>query len=103
MKKILALIVAALITGCTNTSFMDKALVGDIDGKRIVMFDKGNYYKPQFDSECPIPKDGELVCMIPKERMSNVHSFRDHQKHVAEPNTTKAPPKFHGNYNRNEL
>ena len=63
--------------------------------------DRGDSYVPQFDSDCPIPKDGELLCKIPKERMSNVHSYREHQNHTDEPNHTKAPAKHTGNYNWN--
>lgn len=56
MKKIIAMGIAVLITGCSNNhyAFMDDAVVGDINGRTLVMFPIGNdQYRPQFASDCP--------------------------------------------------
>lgn len=44
MKKIIAMGIAVLITGCSNNhyAFMDDAVVGDINGRTLVMFPIGN-------------------------------------------------------------
>lgn len=95
--KILIVMLVVLLTGCGSVhhSFMDKALVGNVDNKAtIVLFDAGTrngvkYYRPQFHSECgrvynPIYQmdNGSTGCMIRAERIADLHSDREHTPKV---------------------
>jgi hypothetical protein len=76
-----------VLTGCNaHHSFMDKALVADFQGRRIVVFHEYTtgsgieYYRPQFQSDCRVqyryednPSTG---CSIRGDRLSNIRGYR---------------------------
>ncbi|ELF2682314.1 hypothetical protein ACSGWJ_003019 [Escherichia coli] len=89
--KILIVMLVVQLTGCGSVhhSFMDKALVGNVDNKAIiVLFDTGTrsgvkYYRPQFQSDCgrtynPIYQvdNGSTTCHIREERIKKMHQYR---------------------------
>lgn len=95
-----------VLVGCSGKTpeFMHKAVVGDINGRTIVMFPvgDGSKYRPQFTTDCPPSLPGEDRpstggCIIAAERLSNVHSYLEHKEHGQHKNTTKAPTRT-GNY-----
>lgn len=93
MKKgILAACVCAatLLSGCSS-SFMENAVVADINGRTIVLFpdvklNGVQYYKPQHASDCQVEfaygiDETSTACRIREDRLSNVHSYKEHLKH----------------------
>ncbi|XFV43178.1 hypothetical protein AAHX04_15040 [Klebsiella pneumoniae] len=93
--KILIVMLVALLTGCSSVhhSFMDNALVGNVDNKAVVvLFDAGTrngvkYYGPQFQSDCgriynPIYQmdNGSTTCLIREERIQKYNNI-DNKNH----------------------
>ncbi|EPL6079634.1 hypothetical protein RFG42_004208 [Klebsiella pneumoniae] len=93
--KILIVMLVALLTGCSSVhhSFMDYALVGNVDNKAVVvLFDAGTrngvkYYRPQFQSDCgriynPIYQmdNGSTTCLIREERIQKYNNI-DNKNH----------------------
>ncbi|WP_152064239.1 hypothetical protein [Escherichia coli] len=101
MKPLFALAVlatATITTGCTTTTpaFMNEAVVGDINGRTLVLFpvNGGKEYRPQFSSDCQPMLLGEErpstgSCIIAADRLTNIHSFEEHKAHGPHKNTTK--------------
>ena len=95
MKKILIGVLLALSAGCTTThSFMDKAYVGYVDSKAVVLFDAGTrnevkYYRPQFQSDCgriynKLYHDDNTSsgCLIRDTHIAELHPYREHVSKV---------------------
>ncbi|HAX6874939.1 TPA: hypothetical protein JTO19_000368 [Escherichia coli] len=110
MKHLFALAVlatATITTGCTTTTpaFMNEAVVGDINGRTLVLFpvNGGKEYRPQFSSDCQPMLLGEERpstggCIISANRLHNVHSYIEHKAHGPHKNETKALSTIpHGN------
>jgi len=89
MKKILIGVLLALSAGCTTThSFMDKAHVGYVDNKAVVLFDASTcngvkYYRPRFQSDCGRiynksyqDDNSSTVCLIRDTRIAELHPYR---------------------------
>jgi len=91
MKKLLIGVLIALSVGCSTThSFMDKAYVGYVDNKAVVLFDAGTrngvkYYRPKFQSDCgrlysKIYQDDNTStgCFIRSSRIAYLRPYREH-------------------------
>lgn len=93
MKKILIAALLFITTACTtHHSFMDKAVVGYVDGgnQPIVMFPVGvrngvMLYKPQFTGDCGKVYNSDYQsdntttnCYIRAERINGLHSYNQH-------------------------
>ena len=91
LKKILIAVLLVLSTGCTTThSFMDKAMIGYVEGQTIVMFPAGELnsvkmYRPQFHSNCGKVynkiyqmDNGSTGCMVRESRIADLHPYREH-------------------------
>ncbi|WP_445336068.1 hypothetical protein ACSR9E_14030 [Citrobacter koseri] len=89
LKKTLIAVLLALSTGCTTThSFMDKAMIGYVEGQAIVMFPAGErngvkMYRPQFHSDCGKVynkiyqmDNGSTGCLIRESRIADLHPYR---------------------------
>ncbi|NIG74207.1 hypothetical protein F3J34_11425 [Klebsiella sp. Ap-873] len=87
--KIIILLLIIMLTACSgNSSFMDRALVGTVDGHTLVIFPAGErngvkYYRPQFQSECSYNKmyqsdNISTGCRIRDSRITNLHLYREH-------------------------
>lgn len=87
MKKLI-LIIALLATGCSNHSFMDRALMGYVDNHAVVLFPAGErngvrYYRPQFQSECSYNKyyqddSSSTGCLIRESRIADLRPYKQH-------------------------
>ncbi|END4012192.1 hypothetical protein ABL325_004702 [Escherichia coli] len=110
MKHLFALAVlttSIITTGCTTTTpaFMNEAVVGDINGRTLVLFpvNGGKEYRPQFSSDCQPMLLGEERpstggCIITADRLTNIHSYTEHKEHGPHKNETKALSTIpHGN------
>ncbi|MBK0077878.1 hypothetical protein IAE49_01190 [Kosakonia sp. S58] len=95
MKKLLIGVLLTLSTGCTTThSFMDKAYVGYVNNKAVVLFDAGTrngvkYYRPQFQSDCGRiynksyqDDNSSTGCLIRDTRIAELHPYREHVSKV---------------------
>lgn len=89
MKKLLITAIIALTTACTSHhSWMDKAYVGYVDQKAVVLFDAGirngtKYYRPQFQSDCHYNKaffdeQSSTGCVINEARIADIHPYNEH-------------------------
>lgn len=92
-KKLLIAALFFITTACsTHHSFMDKAVVGYVDGgsQPVVMFPVGvrngvMLYKPQFSSDCGKVYNSDYQsdntttnCYIRSERINGLHSYNQH-------------------------
>ncbi|HAZ7484471.1 TPA: hypothetical protein ACSXT8_004640 [Escherichia coli] len=98
--KILLLLIAFVLTGCGNHSFMNNAFVGNVDNKAVaVLFDAGTrngvkYYRPQLQSDCgriynPIYQmdNGSTICLIRDSRITHLKLYNTYMAKVI-PNAT---------------
>ena len=92
MKKILLAILITITTACTSShhSWMDRAYVGYVDNKAVVLFDAGTrngvkYYRPQFQSQCLYNKayfdeQSSTGCVINEARIVDLHPYYEHEE-----------------------
>lgn len=108
MKKILLAILITITTACTSShnSWMDRAYVGYVDNKAVVLFDTGirngaKYYRPQFQSDCHYNKayfdeQSSTGCVINEARIADLHPYNDHVEHEPQRISTQFNHKFLG-------
>jgi len=90
--KTLNLLLVVLLTACSNVhhSFMDKAYVGYVDNKAVVLFEDSTrngvkYYRPQFQSDCGRiynkfyqDDNSSTGCLVRESRIEDLHYYKDH-------------------------
>lgn len=105
MKKLLIAAIIALTTACTSHhSWMDKAYVGYVDQKAVVLFDAGirngtKYYRPQFQSDCHYNKaffdeQSSTGCVINEARIADIHPYNEHVEREPQRASTQTNHEF---------
>ncbi|EJW4412184.1 hypothetical protein ACNZ7H_004901 [Escherichia coli] len=107
LTSLMTITFITVMVGCSGKTpeYMHKAVVGDINGRTIVMFPVGDglKYRPQFTTDCPPALPGEDRpstggCVITPERVTNVEPYLVHKAHGAHANPRKPINADHTNY-----
>ncbi|WP_126502260.1 hypothetical protein [Serratia marcescens] len=95
MKKIITLVITMLIAGCSTThDYTKNAVVGQVDGGAVVVMypayemESIKYYRPQLSADCGRiynkyyqMDNNSTGCYINAERITGIHSYREHIAH----------------------
>ncbi|WP_431712673.1 hypothetical protein [Serratia marcescens] len=95
MKKIITLVITLMLTACSTThDYTKNAVVGQVDGGAVVVMYPAykmagvKYYRPQLSADCGRiynkyyqMDNNSTGCYINAERITGIHSYREHIAH----------------------